>query len=99
MKFERPPEREWPGDWALALPDLSPWVQAAVLLLIALILGWQAWRWLRPPNPRPCRWKRDRARPRAGMARWACATCGVDAFSRDGRPPKECKRGLKEAGL
>lgn len=48
---------------------------------------------------RPCRWKRDKWRPAASLDRWVCTRCGVDAYSSDGRPPKECKRELRETAL
>jgi hypothetical protein len=47
-----------------------------------------------------CRWRRDQRRHgQAAMVRWVCADCGVDGYTTDGRPPKLCKRGLRDAGL
>lgn len=46
-----------------------------------------------------CVWIRDRVQHRSGFERWECRRCGVDAFTSDGLPPKECKRALREVGL
>ena len=71
------------------------------LAVLVLVLGFLAWRVVRQLRRRrglrACRWKRDGSR--AGMRRWHCAVCGVDAFGTGRRPPKECKRALKPGGL
>ena len=47
-----------------------------------------------------CRWKKDHWwRPFSKFDRWICRECGVDAYTRDRRPPKECKRILRERAL
>ncbi|MEQ9041459.1 MAG: hypothetical protein RIE24_24310 [Silicimonas sp.] len=46
-----------------------------------------------------CKWYRDKVKRDGTLQRWQCRTCGVDAFTHDGKPPKECKRGLREAQL
>ena len=47
-----------------------------------------------------CRWKKDRWRHGSiKFDRWICRECGVEAFSGDGRPPKECKRHLRKVTL
>ena len=33
------------------------------------------------------------------MVRWVCSECGVDGYTRDGKPPKVCKRHQKEPVL
>lgn len=99
MRFESAPETPWYDAWIGFLSTLDPWARIAALGLIVVFLLWQGWRTLRPRSALPCRWTRDRKAPRNGFTRWQCTKCGVDAFSRDGKPPKECKRGLKEAGL
>jgi len=57
-----------------------------------------------PPLPisagqsrRDCIWGQDRSARRRRRTRWICATCGAQAFTQDGRPPKDCKRGLGPA--
>lgn len=44
---------------------------------------------------RPCSWKRDLDGHRPPFVRWTCATCGTEAFSSDGRAPKECKKTIR----
>ena len=98
MKFESAPETGW-AEAALGLwAGIDLWVQIAVLAGIAALLLWQLWRLVRPARRR-CRWTRDRVTRRSGMVRWQCMDCAVDAFTQDGKPPKECKRALREAGL
>ena len=46
-----------------------------------------------------CPWKRDAFRPETRFRRWVCATCGVDAYTVTGRPPRECKRASRPSGL
>ena len=47
----------------------------------------------------PCRWNAAPGRSAANLDRWICLDCGIDAFTSDGRPPKECKRDLREGRL
>ena len=44
-------------------------------------------------------WDARLAEAREQLTEWRCKTCGVEAFSHDGRPPKECKKVLKGPGL
>ena len=98
MKFESAPEPPGIIDWLAVLPGVTPWVQIAALAGIAGLLVWRLWRVVNPRR-RASRWKRDRVTRRSGMVRWQCMDCGVDAFSQDSKPPKECKRALREVGL
>ena len=91
MKFETPPDTGWmfgaySGDLWLILP---------LALMLGAILFF---RFRRTRAKRECRWKKD-TRRRAASVRWQCMACGVDAFTRDGKPPKECKRLLRETTL
>ena len=59
-----------------------------------------------PPVPgsarrstRDCIWRQDLFRNTRTNTRWTCSTCGVEAYTQDGRPPKECKRDLGPAPL
>lgn len=72
----------------------------ALILVLALLLVAVAFTLLRrrARSRRACRWKKD-TRRRAGSERWQCMACGVDAFTRSGRPPRECKRLLRETRL
>jgi len=92
----------------LPLPDAltAPGaLQLLVLAAVAVFLAAMFARTLRRRRAvgremRDCRWRRDRSGPpRAGFTRWRCAACGVEAYSTDGRAPKECKRGVKTGGL
>lgn len=52
------------------------------------------------PSRGECRWRQDKRRhPSINLKRWTCTTCGVEAYSADGSPPKECKRALRDARL
>jgi len=42
-----------------------------------------------------CNWRRLPTNDRPPFTHWQCHTCGVEAYSTDKRPPKECKRQLK----
>jgi hypothetical protein len=41
-----------------------------------------------------CNWVRVQDEGRRPFTKWLCKSCGVEAFSTDRRPPKECKRDL-----
>lgn len=60
--------------------------------------GAVAGRFFSRSHPR-CQWRKDRKPHGPNLTRWTCQGCGVDAFTRDGRAPKECKRKLKAATL
>jgi len=44
-----------------------------------------------------CAWRAE-GQKNASFSRFHCETCGVEAFSRDGKPPRQCKRGV-DGGL
>lgn len=48
---------------------------------------------------KPCRWKRDPTRKGQDLERYVCSVCGVDAYTAEGRPPRQCKRNLRESAL
>lgn len=69
-----------------------------ILALIAAFLIWQVF--LRPRRAATgCRWKKSPGQGERTLVRWQCMECAVEAYSGDGRPPKECKRGLRETQL
>jgi hypothetical protein len=72
---------------------------AAAAAAVALFFAWLALRALLRRRARRCPWRRDALRAGTRLERWVCADCGVDAFTADGRPPKECKRALRSARL
>ncbi|NKX43354.1 hypothetical protein [Roseicyclus persicicus] len=104
IRFLTPPDRPVPS--APAGDALDP-VALAVLVAIGLgLLFWaglarRAARRLAAPARarRSCRWYLDRRRHGVPMARFTCAACGVEAYSQDGLPPKECKRAWRPASL
>ncbi|MBE9552080.1 MAG: hypothetical protein IMF05_01325 [Proteobacteria bacterium] len=68
---------------------------AAILLFLSFLYL----RFLAPGKGKACRWRRARDHKiRPPFRKWRCKTCLVEAYSSDGRAPKECKRTLK-AGL
>ncbi len=46
-----------------------------------------------------CRWKKDNFGRRGALNRFVCLECGVDAFLKGDKPPRECKRHAKETVL
>lgn len=90
-------ERAWA--WLISMSDLPVWPGAIGACALALLFGFWVARRLRRRRERPCRWKTD-ARQRGGtLTRWRCRTCGAEAYSQDGKPPKECKKALRVVPL
>lgn len=50
-------------------------------------------------SARKCRWSEARFRANKTSKRWVCSACNTEAFSYDGKPPKECKRHLRNTSL
>ena len=71
-----------------------------LIVLIALaLLAFIYFRFFARGTGRRCRWNPARdGNTGAQLSQWRCETCQVEAYSSDGRAPKECKRMLK-AGL
>lgn len=82
-----------------------------VLLLAVLVLNW---RFLgldrlfgvgrRPsqdlfPWGKSCRWRLDPTQKGQERQRYVCRHCGADAFTTDGRPPRNCMRAARPTGL
>ncbi|WP_169567579.1 hypothetical protein [Sneathiella limimaris] len=42
-----------------------------------------------------CSWRHLPNRKTKALRKWQCKKCGIEAYSTDKRPPKECKKGLK----
>jgi hypothetical protein len=104
IRFLSPPVRpDAPGPGADALDPVAVGVLAVIAIgfVVYAALSLRAAR--RPvaqiPVRRPCRWYRYKRRRGAAMARFTCASCGVEAYSQDGLAPKECKRALRPAAL
>lgn len=92
--------------WHARQSDWLPYLAISVGGLLALwITGWlkrrfrSGGRGVVTRRGLPCKWRNDKVRRTSGLRRWQCTVCGVDAFTSDGKPPKECKRGLREAQL
>lgn len=100
-------------EWAAALGGRMDAVQVTVLLAIALFLVLHLRRAIlarhrtpAPPDLSPaaragtgCKWRKARGRTTVSSTCWTCSRCGVDAYSQDRCPPKECKRALRPASL
>ncbi|MBR9650898.1 hypothetical protein [Thalassovita aquimarina] len=39
---------------------------------------------------RHCKWRADRRHDREGQSCYRCMVCGVERFTSDGKPPKDC---------
>ncbi len=79
---------------------VTQWVQLGVLTVIAAGLLFILWRSIgNGRRKNGCRWRKDKRRKGGSLERWICTTCRVDAFTSDGKPPRGCKRGLRDAGL
>jgi hypothetical protein len=46
-----------------------------------------------------CGWRRDGYRPGTRFMRWMCVECGLEGYTRDESPPRECKRALRRSSL
>lgn len=69
-----------------------------IIILVALILtlAFVSFQFLSRGRGNRCQWSPARdGKTGAQLSRWRCETCQVEAYSSDGRPPKECKRALK----
>ena len=49
----------------------------------------------RNSNRRNCKWRRSINQTVGSLTQFECKVCGVEAFTANGKPPKDCKRGLK----
>lgn len=99
-----------PGKWVAAGVEIGTAMPLGMVLILAAglafagALAWRLWPRDSPPPSSPssplrrtrrCRWKRDNYRRATRLQRWVCRDCGVEAFSSDAAPPKECKRTLR----
>lgn len=67
----------------------------ALLAIALVVLGLVYHKLSKRQTGQPkCNWKRI-AQKGESFQQWQCRTCGVEAYSTDQRPPKECKRSLK----
>lgn len=81
------------GSWA-------PPAVAFVLIVLCLAVLRRALRRIRGAvRTSRCRWKRDPRRRGVTLTRWQCIECGVEAFTSDRRPPRDCKKELREIPL
>lgn len=66
-----------------------------IVLLAALIA--MNWRFLGLDKlfgreRRPCRWRADPSMQGGRFGRYLCETCDAEAFTSNGRAPRECRR-------
>ncbi len=101
-RFLTPPETE---GWT-PLDSPIDWAGLAILVLLVLFFLRSLWRQRnrslglvvrQGKAGATCKWRKDKVKRGGTLERWQCKTCGVDAFSHDGKPPKDCKRNLREA--
>ena len=74
------------------------WLVAAVAGALCLLVAVWVRRAVRRRR-RACRWKKGKHQKGGTLTRWGCRACGAEAYSHDGKPPKECKRGLRVVPL
>ena len=93
MKFVDAPE----GFLWEQIVSVPTYAQVAVLFCVFGILMWQGWKLIHRRPRKTCKWRKNGGK--AGLRQWRCTVCGVDAFSQDRKPPRECKRMLRPTGL
>lgn len=49
----------------------------------------------RNSNRLNCKWRKSINQTVGSLTQFECKVCGVEAFTANGKPPKDCKRGLK----
>ena len=50
-------------------------------------------------NRSNCEWRKTKIQTVGSLTQYECKTCGVEAFTANGKPPKDCKRSLKARPL
>ena len=70
-----------------------------IVLLIAAILIFRAMSKNGMFSSKRCRWKIDNFRAQDTLVRYVCQECGVDAYTSNGKPPKDCKRQYRTGRL
>ena len=75
-----------------------------LILLLALLIIFN-WRYLRLDRVfgslgigKRCKWRQDPVKKHDLLQRYICTTCGVDAFTSDGNPPRVCRRNSRQSG-
>lgn len=74
---------------------LDPITLALLLGVLALVLG-TAFFVARRQKLR-CRWRRLPEGATTSFIKWRCRNCLMEAFTTDGKAPKECKRVLRSS--
>ncbi|MBL4915660.1 hypothetical protein [Szabonella alba] len=70
------------------------------LAIVALIVVVVLWSQRKPGwSGSRCRWRREGFRHGTASTRWLCMACRAEAYSWDGKPPKDCKRDLRPTDL
>lgn len=68
-------------------------------VIIVVIIAVLVFRSLSAGPSQKCRWKIDKTRPQDTLTRYVCQECGVDAYTSDARPPKNCKKQFRTGQL
>jgi hypothetical protein len=74
------------------------WVLLLALLLTLFatyLVGSALLNWFGVGGRGSCRWRRLRNEGGMSLTKWKCRRCGVEAFTSNQQPPKECKRKLE----
>jgi hypothetical protein len=90
--------RAFVGEFARRI-DVPESVAAFMLAMALLAVLYLAIRVLHPARRRKCKWRRQEKRSRRTLSKYRCRTCGVEAFTATGKPPVDCKKGLKPKPL
>lgn len=87
----------------LADPNNLALLVAAGVLCLAILVFWLRSRGADKANSplgirlNTCKWQRDTS---GSGSLWTCGTCGQSTFStRANKPPRDCKRHIKDASL
>ena len=75
---------------------LSSSIPVYLCLAGLLLLGFAVFIFKRRNRKRPiCKWRKSKNQTVGSLTQFECKVCGVEAFTANGKPPKDCKRGLK----
>ncbi len=76
---------------------VATYLLIAVLVLAAVLVVRKFWR--KPPGRRACQWRRAGFAHAPGMQAWECRKCSQRAWTKTGKHPTTCMRGLKTPSL
>lgn len=85
--------------WLTSMGNFPLWMGAIIACALGLLVFVKVARRLRARRQRPCRWKKAARQTGGSLTEWRCRTCAAQAYSHDGKPPKDCKKALRVAPL